>query len=76
MSCAFLCFLDYVTVIVIVLPVPLIGTYTADSLINRSGPRCSSPALCKDRMAARMLAGGGDANTPPATAADSMPAPT
>lgn len=33
------------------------------------------PALCKERMAARILPGGGDANTPPATAADSIPAP-
>lgn len=34
------------------------------------------PALCRERMADNILAGGGDANTPPATAADSMPAPT
>lgn len=45
------------------------------SLHKKANLRQTLPALCKVRMAVRMLVGGGDANTPPATAADNMPAP-
>lgn len=60
----------------------LINELTYDQSINmhkqkakKKKKKSTLPALCRERMAARMLAGGGEANTPPATAADSIPAP-